>query len=408
MKAFNKICIIISFFVVLIFTLSNILMLKLNNKKNEREYRVEINRISYIMKNEGLHSVNLDDYKYVFNIEEYSSDFYNTNNDYIIKDIDGNLYRFDYKISDFNNNLNIIYLNISLAVMTICVIFVLLFIRYKILKSFSKLTNMAYEIARGNLNIPLKEEKNKYFGKFVWGLNLLREKLEEQKQKELELEREKKTLLLSLSHDIKTPLSAIKLYSKAIEKGLYNVDKTKEIALSINDNVSQIETLLSMIVSASKEDFLSIEVKVQEFYLKSLLDEIQMYYKEKLKLVQIPFILNGFKDCLLKGDLNRSVEVIQNIVENAIKYGDGKLIEISAYEEDSSILIEIKNSGNTLSDNEISHIFESFFRGSNIKNSKGSGLGLYIAREIMFKQKGDIFAKIDDENMIITLVFSKA
>ncbi len=408
MKAFNKICIIISFFVVLIFTLSNILMLKLNNKKNEREYRVEINRISYIMKNEGLHSVNLDDYKYVFNIEEYSSDFYNTNSDYIIKDIDGNLYRFDYKMSDFNNNLNIIYLNISLAVMTICVIFVLLFVRYKILKSFSKLTNMAYEIARGNLNIPLKEEKNKYFGKFVWGLNLLREKLEEQKQKELELEREKKTLLLSLSHDIKTPLSAIKLYSKAIEKGLYNVDKTKEIALCINDNVSQIETLLSMIVSASKEDFLSIEVKVQEFYLKFLLDEIQMYYKEKLKLVQIPFILNGFKDCLLKGDLNRSVEVIQNIVENAIKYGDGKLIEISAYEEDSSILIEIKNSGNTLSDNEISHIFESFFRGSNIKNSKGSGLGLYIAREIMFKQKGDIFAKIDDENMIITLVFSKA
>lgn len=66
--------------------------------------------------------------------------------------------------------------------------------------------DIPYELARGNLTAPIKENKYRFFGKFTWGINLLREK---------------KTLILSLSHDIKTPLSAIHLYAKALSKGLY-------------------------------------------------------------------------------------------------------------------------------------------------------------------------------------------
>ena len=89
--------------------------------------------------------------------------------------------------------------------------------------------------------MPLKESKNRFFGKFLWGLDMLREKLEESKQAQYELMREKKTLLLSLSHDIKTPLSAIKLYSKALSNGIYKeYEKQQEVYESINAKADEI------------------------------------------------------------------------------------------------------------------------------------------------------------------------
>lgn len=410
MKAYNRICIILSFVAVLTFIIANVLLINISTKNdNIREYRVEVNRIALIIENDGLEDVNLSDYKYVYNIEKYNEDFYVTNSDYMIKEIDNVLYRFDYIIDIKANTSSIIIVNVILVIVSIFVILVMIFLKKKIINPFNTLSNVPYELSKGNLTTPIKENKNRYFGKFVWGVDLLRESLENQKERELKLEKEKKTLLLSLSHDIKTPLSAIKLYSNALSKGLYKDDnKQKEIAIKIEQNVNEIESYVSEIIKASKEDFLSLDVEVREFYLNDLIKEINHYYKEKLSLAQIDFILNNDYNCLIKGDYNRSIEVLQNIIENAIKYGDGKIIAINTYQEDEFILIEVKNSGNTLSINELPHIFESFYRGTNINNSKGSGLGLYICKQLMNKMNGDIFAKIDDNDIMITCVFVKA
>ena len=106
---------------------------------------------------------------------------------------------------------------------------------------FYHLRELPYELSKGNLNTPLKESKSRYFGRFIWGMDLLRERLEVQKQEELRLQKENKTLLLSIMHDIKTPLSAIKLYAKALSKNLYEGDRQIEIAENINDRADDIE-----------------------------------------------------------------------------------------------------------------------------------------------------------------------
>ena len=86
-------------------------------------------------------------------------------------------------------------------------------------------------------------------------------------------------LLLSLSHDIKTPLSAIKLYSKALSKGLYDSrEKQNEIAENINLKADEIESYVSQIITASREDFLSLEVTVDEFYLSELITSTIFLY----------------------------------------------------------------------------------------------------------------------------------
>lgn len=77
------------------------------------------------------------------------------------------------------------------------------------------------ELAKGNLSVPIKAEKSKFLGRFLWGMDMLRETLEGNKEKELALQKEKKTLILSLTHDIRTPLSAIRLYAKALAEEIY-------------------------------------------------------------------------------------------------------------------------------------------------------------------------------------------
>lgn len=409
MKAFNRIFAAVIAVIIIIFIAANLFMISSDNTENGRPYRVEINRIALEIEHNGFDAVDLSQYEYVVNIERFGDDFYDSDSDYIIKKIGGELYRFDYTEEKTQGKVGtIIAVNIILGIMTALILAVMLFIRRKILLPFETLTNVPYELSKGNLTIPLNESKSRFFGRFIWGVDLLRENMEQQKQRELDLQRDKKTLLLSLSHDIKTPLSAIKLYSKALSKGLYS-DKEKqlEIAEKIDAKADEIEGYISQIITASREDFLSLSVNISEFYLSELMNKIEEYYNEKLSLIKTDFFVAKYDDCLLKGDLERSVEVLQNIIENAVKYGDGKIIDIDLSQEDGCQLITIKNSGCTLSDAELPHIFESFWRGANADNIKGSGLGLYICRQLMHKMGGEIFAEIKDGYMYVTAVFVK-
>ena len=263
---------------------------------------------------------------------------------------------------------------------------------------------------------PIKAEKNKFFGKFLWGINMLRDNLESNKERELELQKDKKTLILSLSHDIKTPLSAIKLYTKALDEDLYDTEEKKKEAISgIAHNASEIEKYVSEIVTASKEDFLDLQVQVQDVYLNGILDRIEVLYKEKFSQLHTDFSISDHSDVLVSADPERLEEVMQNVLENAIKYGDGKKVSISFSDEEDCRLITISNSGCSLKEEEIPHLFESFYRGSNSVHVKGSGLGLYIARTLMRMMDGDIYVHIissDKENhtgdFAVTLVVRKA
>ena len=410
MKAFNRISAIVIAEIIAVFISANIILLS-DNSESGRPYRVEINRIVTEIEKDSLEITDLADCEYVTGVLRYEdvTDFYNTDSDYVIREINGKLYRIDYKASSNEDSTkNIITVNVILGIMTILIISVMLYIKLKILKPFEQLTDIPYELSKGNLTAPVKETKNRFFGRFIWGVDMLRENMEQQKERELDLQKERKMLMLSLSHDIKTPLSAIKLYSKALSKGLYDSrEKQLEIAENINSKADEIENYVSQIITASREDFLSLDVNIGEFYLAELINKISVYYSEKLSLIKTAFTVGDYTNCLISGDIDRSIEVIQNIMENAIKYGDGKSIDISFSEEEGCILVTVRNSGCALPENDLPHIFDSFWRGTNAEKEKGSGLGLYICRQLMHKMNGEVFAEIKDGFMEVTAVFQK-
>lgn len=412
MKRFNQIFGMIVLGMFLIIIGANGILYYQNNSGSGRPYLVEINRLVYTIQEKGLESVDLSRCQYVTGIEktaDASPEFYHADHDYVVREIDGVLYRMDYIVPEGKQEKTVWLVNGILLVMSLFVITVMIWIRHKILLPFDTMKNVPYELSRGNLSVPLKESKSRFFGKFVWGLDLLRESIESQKRRELDLQKEKKTLVLSISHDIKTPLSAIKLYAKALSKGIYtDPEKQFSITESINAKADEIEGYVSCLIKASREDFLNLEVHNGEFYLSELVQRISAYYTEKLALVSIDFTVEAYLDCLLRGDVDRSVEVLQNIMENAIKYGDGHRIDIRFAQEEGCQLITVRNSGCTLPETELVHIFDSFWQGSNTDGKHGSGLGLYICRQLMNKMDGEIFANIEEDCMRMTAVWQQA
>ncbi len=315
------------------------------------------------------------------------------------------LVRFDYR-SELSNNQYFWAVESIILICGALTVYLLFYIKRKLIKPFITLSNMPYELSKGHFSADMEESKNRFFGKFVWGIVMLRDNLKSSRTKELRLEKEKKMLLLSISHDIKTPLNSIKLYAKALEEGIYDTEeKREEAARQIERLSGEIEDFVRDIVKASSEEVIHIEVENADFYIKDFVKKIKEFYIPKCKLMMTDLVIAPYINKLLHGSEDSAFEVVENIMENAFKYGDGKKIEISFYEEDYCQIIKIRNTGIPAKAEEIPHLFDSFYRGSNAGSKEGNGLGLYICREIMRKMDGDIFAKAEEDGMSFHLVF---
>ena len=357
---------------------------------------------------EGISAKDLDMGKYnsLLSVKIFDPDEV-CNEEYRIEDINGTWYRFCYRKNSGSHT--VIMTNGMLMVMWLISAVVLYMMGKKVIAPFNAMEYLTTELARGNLSVPVKAEKSKFFGRFLWGMDMLREKLESDKLRELELEKEKKTLVLSLSHDIRTPLSAIDLYTKALATNLYDKEEERQQAIAgIRKNADEINHYVEQIVQAAREDFLQMEVHNGEIYLSKVIHMLVHYYAEKLEQLHTSFIVEEVPGCLVYGDEDRMIEVGQNILENAIKYGDGRSIRISFSEEEDRVLVSITNTGHTLPQEEMTHIFDSFYRGSNSEHVRGSGLGLYICKELLHKMDGEIYAgTAKDNEFTVTMVLRK-
>ena len=399
MKAWRRLCIAA---VVLFLALAAVLnaVLIRQSRTADGSYRVEAKRLADELEETG--SYDLEKYPHltgVFSGEE----LYKSSEHYLIIEAGGTLYRVEYEPADESRRL--IAVNCVLGALLLLMCGILAFIRRSIIRPFGRLKNVPTELARGNLAVPISEEKSRFFGKFTWGVNLLREKIESDRQRELSMQRDKKLLLLSLSHDIKTPLSAIKLNAKALAKGIYtDEEKRRSAAESINTRADEIERFVSEITKAASEDFMTFEVSQGEEFLSRIISRISARYAPQLSLTGTELVIGSFADCILSCDPDRLAECLQNLIENAIKYGDGRRIELSFDRIDGCQLITVTNTGCTLEPKELPQIFASFHRGGNAEKVKGNGLGLFICKRLMNLMGGEVYAEIRDGCFCASLV----
>ena len=374
--------------------------------RNEGIYRVEAKRLADEISETG--NYDLEKYPHITGVSgAEDGELFTSDEHYLIIEAGGMLYRVEYIVG--NGQHGIAAINCVFGALFVLILGLLHYIHRHIIIPFDRLSDVPKELARGNLAVPIPEEKSRFFGKFTWGVNLLRESIEDSRKKEITMQRDKKLLLLSLSHDIKTPLSAIKLNARALAKGLYkDEEKRRAAVLSIYTRADEIERFVSEITKAASEDFMSFEVTQGEAFLSAVITRIEARYAPQLAMSGTEFVIGKYDDCILSCDPDRLAECLQNLIENAIKYGDGRRIEISFDEMDGCELITVSNTGCTLETKELPQIFESFHRGNNADKVQGNGLGLFICKRLMGLMNGEVYADIRDGCFYITLVVKMA
>lgn len=315
--------------------------------------------------------------------------------------------KFSYIVKAQNMEMVWLLIEGILLIMELLIIGILLYLRKYFITPFYQLQDLPLQLAKGHYRSDIKVQKDRHMRQFLWGMSQLKDALLISQKRQLEWMKEKKQLLLTLSHDLRTPLNLIKLYSRALEDDLYqNEDDKKHAIQQIGVKTIDLERYVNSIIKSTKEDVLDLEVENGEFYLADLIKRVLAMYQRQCCTRNITLIIERYENRLLKGDIDRSQEVFENLFENAFKYGDGRKITISFAEEEFCLLIRFFSSGGELLELELPHVFDSFFRGSNSEGRSGSGLGLYICREYMRKMDGAIYVEQVDDGVAFTVVFS--
>ena len=403
MKAYKNLCIAVMTVFLLLTAVLNIFLTGAKDS-SEGIYRVEARRLAGEIAETG--SYDIEKYPHITGVFT-DDDIYRSDEHYLIIEAGETLYRVEYTVG--NGQYGIAAVNCVLGALFLLLTGLLYYIRRHIIIPFNRLSDVPKELAKGNLAVPISEEKSRFFGEFTWGVNLLRESIENSRKKEITMQKDKKLLLLSLSHDIKTPLSAIKLNAKALAKGLYkNEEKQRIAAENINTRADEIEHFVRELSKAVSEDFMSFEVIPGEEFLSVIITKIYARYAPQLSMSGTELLIRKYDDCILSCDPNRLAECFQNLIENAIKYGDGRRIEIGCDKMDGCELITVSNTGCTLEAKELPQIFESFHRGNNADKVQGNGLGLFICKRVMSLMGGEVFADIRNGCFFVTLVVKLA
>lgn len=223
-----------------------------------------------------------------------------------------------------------------------------------------------------------------------WYRYLTSSKLSEHK---INLEKEKiKELVSDISHQTKTPLTNINLYSQLLlEQNLD--DESKYLADEIHKQTQKLNFLIQSLVKTSRLETGTFQLIPQKNSFDVLITKSieQMKKKSEIKNIKITYSETNVKAVF---DMKWTSEALCNVLDNAIKYSNkNSIINVSVKDYEMFADIIVEDNGIGISENEIEKIFGRFYRGTNVLEDEGIGIGLYLAREIIEKQNGYIYVE---------------
>ena len=271
----------------------------------------------------------------------------------------------------------------------------LIFIYINILKPFVRLSEYPERIAKMPDTDKLPETRNRRFGKFIWSMNMLRDVLINERSRSERLEGQRRTLLASVAHGVKTPVTNIRLYAEAIKTGLYSENGSDNAALAekIDRNAEKIQSLVKELIETSASAASSYTPEITSFYISKMAKIISDEYSERMSISHIPFAVECRSEHIMNSDLYGLVRIVSQLIENAVKYGNGEGIKVGIESDSDGVCISVRNKGELLPEEELLFIFDSFRRGSNSHDVEGSGIGLFTARTIASALGGTIAAR---------------
>ncbi|GFZ91451.1 two-component sensor histidine kinase [Paenibacillus marchantiophytorum] len=273
------------------------------------------------------------------------------------------------------------------------------FVSRSIIRPLKSLKRAAEEIKEGNLDFEVVRHSDDEIGELSTAFEEMRRKLKKSVEIQLQYEENRKELISNISHDLKTPVTAIKGYVEGIMDGVSNSpDKMDRYIRTIYNKAADMDRLIDELFLFSKLDLGKVPFQFETVdlgqYVQDCAQELQFDMEKKgvrfalTELPQSPLYVTADRDKLRR--------VLLNIIENAVKYSDegNRSITLTLREIDGHAVIQIIDNGQGISEEALPHIFDRFYRADPSRNTAtgGSGLGLAIAKQIMEEHGGRIGA----------------
>ena len=275
-----------------------------------------------------------------------------------------------------------------------------------LVKPFERMKEFAGLVAEGKLDEPLMMDRSNIFGAFTESFDIMREELAESRKREVALQKKEKELVASLSHDLKTPITGIKLTTELLQAKLMRDGETKgdngeilEKLGNISSKAEQIDALVGDLFASTLDDLGEFKVSLKDEESLVIGDIVRKYDDRGLVSAgEIP-------KTLINVDTKRLGQVIGNIISNSYKYAETK-IDITYDILEDFLGMRIRDYGPGVPEDEMSLIANKFYRGKKWADGKeeGSGLGLYIAKTLMEKMNGEMLPANTEDGFCITLL----
>lgn len=304
------------------------------------------------------------------------------------------------------NKLSSNFLSLFIAV-TVFVVMVTnglltFFISRSIINPLYLLKRAAEQISTGDLDFIITYAKRNELGELANAFESMRSQLKDSLEKQEQYEINRKELISGISHDLKTPITAIKGYVEGIMDGVANTpEKLERYLLTIHRKASQLDRLIDELFLFSKLDldrmpshFETVDITS---FLQDCLDELRFDLKDKkINLIYLPGAVSPIQ---VTADPEKLRRVMMNIIDNAIKYmGEEERcgqISINLHDRGEKVMVSMTDNGPGIREEDLPFIFDRFYRSDPARGSAvgGSGLGLAIAKLIITEHGGEIWAE---------------
>jgi signal transduction histidine kinase len=305
-----------------------------------------------------------------------------------------------------------IFLAVIISIKEIFQFLFLLRLEKRVFTPIEKLKLGVDEIAKGNYNVKVEYHVPNDLGLLIFSFNEMAQKLYESEKIQTEYEENRKTLVANISHDLKTPITAIQGYIEALLDGsIKNEDVKDKYLNTIHHNTVYINKLIDDLFLFSKLDMQKLDFSYENVQIGSFMNDFMEEYKFDLeeKNINFEYVAQLEHEYCVSLDGKRFHQAFNNIISNAVKHGPEHdlSIKINMYRQKDVICLAIKDNGPGICAEKLPYIFDRFYRidAERKKDYVCTGLGLAIAQELIEAHGGEItVSSIENEGTCFTIM----
>lgn len=288
-----------------------------------------------------------------------------------------------------------------MLILLLTALLLVLWIYQGIITPIRKLQGATQNIKEGNLDFKIEVERADEIGELTRNFEEMRQRLKDNAEEKINSEKENRILISNISHDLKTPITAIKGYVEGIMDGVADTpEKVDKYIRTIYNKANELNLLINELTLYSNIDTNRIPYNFNKInvtdYFNDCVEELGMDLESKNIALSYFNFVEG--DVLIIADPEQLKRVIYNIVGNSIKYRDKEksrcFVNIRVKDVGDFIQVEIEDNGKGIAARDLPYVFDRFYRADSSRNSStgGSGIGLSIVKKIIEDHGGKIWA----------------